>query len=144
MHALTRFVRDAADARGWQQRDLVAASGLSRQVISTLWNDSRPALVQRPDDSTVQGLADGFGVGVEVVLAKVAEAMGLPTGTVTVYDASGVSNDELLAELGRRLAGGAGNVVPLSPPSGRPSPKITGDKKVADGRVKQRGEFEDD
>lgn len=108
MHALTRFIRSELDARSWKQVDLVRRSGLKAQVVSYLVNDKRDALVQRPDDETVDRLAQAFSCDREVVLAKVGEAMGIPvSGIVEVSGLQRASNAELLAEVSRRLDGGA-------------------------------------
>lgn len=108
MHALAAYLNEQMDARGWKQADLARASGLTPQTVSNLVTDDRPALVQRPDQATVEALAAAVANGnVGQVLSKVAEAMGLPVETVTVYDASRISDEQLIDELSRRLGLGA-------------------------------------
>lgn len=124
MHAYRRFIQDEMDKRGWKATDLARASGVSKQVLSTALNDTRDQLRMMPSHETVAGLARAFGVPQRVILHKVAEAMGLPAGEeVVVYDASRVSDDELINELIRRFraarrGGGDDESAPIAPPNG--------------------------
>lgn len=106
MHAYRRFVESEMDKRGWTAADLQRSSGLTKQNLSRLLNDSREQLQQRPDPVTVTALARAFGVPEPVVLSHVAEAMGLPTARVLVSDPAALSNEELLRVLAERLARG--------------------------------------
>lgn len=104
MHALREYIQSQLDSRGWVAADLAKHSGISKQVLSGMLTDTRPTIDRMPLDSTVSGLARAFGVDRDVILAKVGEAMGLPTSrTVVVYEASRVPNDVLVQELRRRL-----------------------------------------
>lgn len=105
MHALRTFVQAQMDERGWTQSDLVAASGITKQVVSSLVSDARPKLDRLPMDKTIDGLARAFHVDRNVVLAKIGEAMGLPVSEpVVIYDASRVPNSDLLRVLSERLS----------------------------------------
>lgn len=107
MHAYRKFIADEMDKRGWTASDLQRASGLSKQHISRLLKDDRVHLQQRPDQTTVDGLARAFGVDPIVVLSHVAEAMGLPTSRVQVPDPAALTDDELLRILAERLRRGS-------------------------------------
>lgn len=105
MHALRMFVQAQMDERGWTQSDLVAASGITKQVVSSLVSDARPKLDRLPQDKTIDGLARAFRVDRNVILAKIGEAMGLPVSEpVVIYDASRVPNSDLLRVLSERLS----------------------------------------
>lgn len=103
MHAYRRFVQAEMDRRGWKAADLHRASGISPQSLSKILNDGRAQLQQRPDATTVAGLARAFDVDETVVLTHVAEAMGLPTNPVPILDVAAISNAELLRILAERL-----------------------------------------
>lgn len=121
MHAYRRFVESEMDKRGWTAADLQRSSGLTKQNLSRLLNDSREQLQQRPEPATVTALARGFGVSEPVVLSYVAEAMGLPVSRVTVSDPAALSNEELLRVLAERLArGDAHDQLANTPDSPRP------------------------
>jgi len=62
VHEYGRFVRDELESRGWRQSELAARSGLSRQLISSILNDTRDHLGQMPDTATLEGLAAGFDI----------------------------------------------------------------------------------
>lgn len=123
MHALRRFLEDGVRRRRWNQADLARESGISKQVVSNLLGDERPTLDRLPQDKTIDGIARALEVDRSVVLAVIAQAMGLPVSEPTVvYDPSGVGDADLLRELARRLdervpagrAGAPGAVVPLA------------------------------
>lgn len=42
MHEYRRFIQSELDTRGWRQSDLARASGLSRQLVSTIVTSSPP------------------------------------------------------------------------------------------------------
>lgn len=112
MHALRWFVQQSMAARGWTQSDLARESGITKQVVSGLLTDSRDKLDRLPQDKTVDGLAAAFGVDRSVVLHAIGAAMGLPVSAqVVVYDASKVSDEDLLRALADRLAGAGGPQV---------------------------------
>lgn len=104
MNALQEFIKAEMKARGWtQQADLVRASGLSPQHISKMLRAGQK-VSQMPDDETIAGLNAAFRTGEDVIRRVALRAMGIDLAplqiTRTVTDAS---DDELLAELGRRL-----------------------------------------
>jgi transcriptional regulator with XRE-family HTH domain len=132
VHALTRFIRDRMDQPPvMSQADLAKASGLSKQVISNLCADDREQLDRLPSERTINGLAAALAGGnVDVLLTVIGEAMGLPMNRVVTADATALSNDELLAEIARRLRGGResapGTVTPL-PTVGGPGHDLVDD-----------------
>lgn len=104
MNPWSKFVQSYLDAHQMKPADLARKSGVSPQVLSVLLNDPRTQLIQRPEQRTIELLAAAMGVGPEVLLSKVGEAMGLPVNEpVVVYDATGVSNEDLLRALADRL-----------------------------------------
>lgn len=104
-HAFRRFIEGSMAQRDWLQSDLVRESGITKQVVSGLLNDPRERLDRLPHDKTVNGLARAFGVERGVVLTAIGEAMGLPMQEPTIlYDATGVTNENLLRELADRLS----------------------------------------
>lgn len=104
MHAYRRLIQAEMDKRGWKPADLVRHSGLTKQTVSNLLSDDRDELRQRPGEPTVLGLQRAFGIARQVILSAIAEAMDLPVGErVVVYDASHVSDEELLRVLADRL-----------------------------------------
>lgn len=107
MHAYAAFLRDQMDERGWSQSELARRAGLTRQTINAqLKAKGQGALVQRPDQETIDGLARAFAISPDVLLAKVAEAMGLPSQVdvnVRAVDLDEATDVELLGELARRL-----------------------------------------
>lgn len=103
MHAYLRFIRTEMDKRGWTAADLGRASGLSRQHLSRILGDDRSELQRKPEGSTIDALAQAFGVSPDYVLAYVAEAMGFPASPIPAPDASALSDDELVRILTERL-----------------------------------------
>lgn len=142
MHAYRRFVQTEMDKRGWTAADLQRSSGLTKQNLSRLLRDEREHLQQRPDAATVSALARAFGVGEELVLTHVAEAMGLPTGRVEVAAAADLSNDELLRILAERLRGGTHEPAP-DPEATAPAPDRddVARQAVPDGATTSRADF---
>lgn len=108
MHEYRKFIERHMAMRGWRQRDLVEASGLSRQVVSKILRDERELLPRRPDPETVTALAQAFEVSEEAVLAAVGVAMGLPLKMEAAPDISEVPLGVIMAEMGRRARMGAG------------------------------------
>lgn len=106
MHALRELIQQRMDdLRYTSQADLVRATGLSRALISQYYNDDRDRLPQLPDVETMKKLASGLRVPYDVVLLAAAQAMGVPDRLlpVQVPSSGDLSDDELIAELGRRL-----------------------------------------
>lgn len=104
MHEYTRFVHTEMSARGWRQVDLVRRSGLSRQVISKILRDTRPTLGQMPDEATLEGLARGFDVPVELVRLAASRALaGYVDDHAVKADLRAISNAALLSEIRRRM-----------------------------------------
>lgn len=105
MHEYRRFIQSELDTRGWRQSDIARASGLSRQLVSTILKDRRDHLGQMPDAATMQGLADGLRIPVERVRTAAARSLvgyvddGQPL-TPALQDAS---LDALLNEIRRRV-----------------------------------------
>lgn len=102
MHEYRRFVQREMDKRGWNPNQTAQYAGLNRQTVYDIVQDTRDALPRVPSEKTISGLSKAFGVGREVILAHVAQAMGLPT-TVTRADAAELSDVDLLAEVRKRM-----------------------------------------
>lgn len=106
MHEFRRFIQSQCDLRGWKPSELAARSGLSRQHISKMLNDTRSHLRQMPDDKTIEGLAQAFeGVSIQTVRDTAARALGAVDAMdrQTELDLQQVSIDALLTELRRRV-----------------------------------------
>ncbi|MDV7194656.1 helix-turn-helix domain-containing protein [Mycolicibacterium fortuitum] len=105
MHEYRRFIQEHLDSRGWKQADLVRASGLSRQLISSIVKDDREHLGQMPDDSTMEGIAKGFGVPVERVRTAAARSLAgySDDGSALTLSLQDVHIDVLLNEIRRRV-----------------------------------------
>lgn len=106
MNEWRRFVQQQLDIRGWRRAELARRSGLSRQLISAILNDSRAHLGQMPEDTTIAGLAEGFALPEAAVRTAAARALTgyVDDGQPLYCDLSQVSADELLAEVRRRMA----------------------------------------
>lgn len=134
MHEYRRFVEREMNARGWNSSDVARAGDLNRQVVHSIIKDTRERIPQVPDDRTVTGLAKAFSVSVEVVLAHVALAMGLPV-SIERADVSAVSDDELIHEIARRLkAGEQGerDTSPMNQAGVRPADEIKARRQLVD------------
>lgn len=104
-HALAQFIADRMQERGLRNRDVVAASGLSRALVSKYVSDKRDTLTRLPERSTLEGLAKALGVSPEFLLSKAVEALGLGYEAGDFINAVSTAPDEqLLAELAERLA----------------------------------------
>lgn len=119
MNEYRRFVQNEIDRRGWSQADVERNGGPSRQVVNSILKDDRPELVSRPKQETVEKLAVAFDTSVDVVLAHVAMAMGLPV-TIEAASLENVSDDDLLDQIRKRMQRGssqhADNTQPDSDP----------------------------
>jgi transcriptional regulator with XRE-family HTH domain len=104
MHALRRFIQSELDTRGWQARDLVKASGLSKQLVSNFLNDDRDVLPQLPRTATLEALAQAFNVTTAHVTTVAVEALGIPDvqAPAVVHQIQDVDDEVLLRELLRR------------------------------------------
>lgn len=103
-HALAAFINERMNQRGLRNRDLVAASGLSRALVSKYVTDSRETLSRLPAKETLDGLAKGLGVSTEFLLGKAIESLGLGyTSGDFVNRVDAASDDELLYEIEARL-----------------------------------------
>jgi transcriptional regulator with XRE-family HTH domain len=117
MHALRRFIQSELDSRGWQARDLVKASGLSKQLVSNLMNDGREVLPQLPRTTTLEALAGAFNVSTAHVTTVAVEALGVPgvNAPEVVHQIREVDDQVLLEELLRRaIARADGQVSELA------------------------------
>nr|WP_046285135.1 helix-turn-helix transcriptional regulator [Mycobacterium sp. UM_NZ2] len=75
MHEYRRFVQTELDNRGWTAGGLARKAGMHRQTISKILKDEREHLGQMPDDSTLEGIAKGFGIPVEPVRLAAARSL---------------------------------------------------------------------
>lgn len=114
-HEYRRFIEQELDARGWQPPDLVRRSGLRRQLVWGILHDDRDKLGQMPDDSTLEGLAKGFGISVERVRLAAARSLDgyIDDGQPSAFDLSSKSADELFSEIYQVLGELRGRIPPL-------------------------------
>lgn len=105
MHEYRRFVQAELDARGWKPAELARRSGLHRQLVWKILHDKRDSLGQMPEESTMEGIARGFGISVDRVRVAAARALRgyEDDGAPLTSDLTDVSIDALLAEIRRRL-----------------------------------------
>jgi transcriptional regulator with XRE-family HTH domain len=103
-HEYRRFVERELDARGWNQAELVRRSGLHRQLVWKILNDERDNLGQMPDDTTLEGIARGFGIPADRVRTAAARSLVgyVDDGHPIATDVRDVPTDVLLEELRRR------------------------------------------
>jgi transcriptional regulator with XRE-family HTH domain len=105
VHELRQFVQTELDARGWKPAKLAAIGGMHRQTIYKILGDEREHLGQMPDETTLEGIANGFNIPVERV--RIAAARSLVNyqddGTPINTDLSDVSLDVLFEEIRRRV-----------------------------------------
>jgi transcriptional regulator with XRE-family HTH domain len=132
VHAYRRFIQQQLDERSWKQADLVRKSGLSRQLIWSILSDGRDYLGQMPDESTLEGLAKGFGLPVEVFRTAAARSLVGFTddGTVLTVNLQGISTDALLNEVRRRIDENESRNVGTAAPAGAPS-EVAQDEEVS-------------
>lgn len=117
VNALSDFVRQRADANGWRNRDLVRASGLSKQVVSNYLNDTREQISRLPEKETLAGFAKAFNVSVEFLIGKAIESLGLGYSSGDFINSVTTATDrELLAEIQRRLTKRGGELEDRSAP----------------------------
>lgn len=140
MHEYRRFVQDQLDKRGWDRSTLVRKSGLSRQLVHSIITDSRDHLGQMPDDSTLQRLADGFGISVELVRTAAARSLVgyVDDGSALTIELQNVSTDELLGEIRRRIDA-AQATLHQTPPARAPH-EATEDQEDESHEPKRRGD----
>ncbi|MGP5071699.1 helix-turn-helix domain-containing protein [Arthrobacter rhombi] len=106
MHELGRYLQREMDRRGWKTSDLVRRSGLSKQTVYNLINDTRQFMDQTPQRKTVNGLAEALGVDPIEILTASAQALGVPIeGKPASAGLGGISSEQILHELSLRLAG---------------------------------------
>lgn len=105
MHEYRRFIQSQLDERGWKPADLARKSGLSRQLLSDILNDGREHLGRMPNASTINAIADGFDIPVDLVRTAAARSLAdySDDGTALTITLSDVSTDALLNEIRRRI-----------------------------------------
>jgi len=141
MHALRRFIQSELDTRGWQARDLVRVSGLSKQLVSNLLNDDRDVLPQLPRTTTLEALASAFGVTTAHVTTVAVEALGIPgvQAPTVVHQINDVDDEVLLRELLRRAVArerdGAAGTVTAMPVRHRPATTVEAELRVAQANL---------
>ncbi|UFU03475.1 helix-turn-helix transcriptional regulator [Ruania suaedae] len=149
MHAYRKFVQQQMDERGWTATELAVAGGLTKQTIHNIVTDDRDQLSQRPKQSTILGLARAFRVDPDVVLLKVGEAMGIPVErAVVTYDASRVSDEELLRLLAHRLkreevVGNAEHPAPMNETGAPPATGINPEDLMPEDQAHGPDEYDD-
>ncbi|MHC6176209.1 helix-turn-helix domain-containing protein [Glutamicibacter sp. X7] len=112
MHELGRYLQRKIDDRGWTVSELVRRSGLSRQTVYNLINDSREHMDQTPQRKTVNGLARALDVNPVEILTVSAQAIGVPVDSLPATQAlSGASDQQILTELALRLSSAKGQHI---------------------------------
>lgn len=101
---LATWIKNELAKRDWNQSDLARRAGLTRARVSQILDESKPRMVRIPGDATINGLARALSVSSTQIRTIIGEEMGIPTRPVPVGDPALISDDELLSELGRRLA----------------------------------------
>lgn len=127
-HALAAFIQERMLAKKWRQRDVVAASGLSRALVSKYAADDREKLTRLPERETLEGFAKALGVPIDVLIGKAVEALDLGyTSGDFINSVATAHYRDLLDEIGRRLDEGggahAGSAAPNTPPDVSPAPE---------------------
>jgi transcriptional regulator with XRE-family HTH domain len=122
MHQYREFVQAELDARGWKQSDLARRSGLHRSLISKILNDDRPHLGQMPDDTTIDGIAKGFGIPAERVRQAAARALDGYAESSGGDPLDSYSTDYLLDVIRRRMTP-ADNLPMAARTSDEPKPE---------------------
>lgn len=153
MNEYKRFIQNELDRRNWNPADVTNNGGPSRQVMSNILNDNREILVQRPRQETIEALSRAFGIRVEVILAHVAKAMGLPVH-VEAQHLDDVSDDDLLDQIRKRMQRGssqhaedneedpnASTTPEQAPPTNLRS--ISSDYHAEDSKLEQKTELPD-
>lgn len=104
-HPLRQYLQSQLDLRGWRQTDLANRSGLSRQLVSNMLNDNRPRLGRMPDGDTLEALAAGLDVPLDVIRTAASRSLVnyVDDGTPLTIELTDTSTDELLGEIRRRL-----------------------------------------
>jgi transcriptional regulator with XRE-family HTH domain len=74
-NALQQLIRDRMAEQRWSYADVAARGGLPRSTVHHLATNGRPG--RSPHPATLERLAVGLGVPLDVVRAAAAEAVGL-------------------------------------------------------------------
>ena len=109
---LGRIIEERLDERGWPLTRLVDAAGLEPDVVAELVGPTElPAM---PDEETLQALSDALDLPYRELVITAASACGLARSMEgeRVYVLRFATNEELLAELRRRLVLGRGAADP--------------------------------
>lgn len=135
VNEFTRFILDQMGQRDWRASDLAAASGLSKQQVSKLVNDTRDVMDQLPKQATIEGLARAFsGVPIAAVRAMAVQGLGVPASDTPTLelDLAEVSIDALLAEIKRRVVRSSDEDTSAaqSTTASRSSSSIPGDRQT--------------
>lgn len=105
MHELGRYLQRKLDDHGWTVSELIRRTGLSRQTVYNLINDTREHMDQTPQRKTVNGLAKALGVSPIEILTVSAQALGVPVEALPPENSlSTASDQQILMELAARLS----------------------------------------
>lgn len=105
MHELGRYLQRKLDDNGWTVSELIRRTGLSRQTVYNLINDTREHMDQTPQRKTVNGLAKALGVSPIEILTVSAQALGVPVEALPPENSlSTASDQQILMELAARLS----------------------------------------
>lgn len=125
MHELGRYLQRKLDDHGWTVSELIRRTGLSRQTVYNLINDTREHMDQTPQRKTVNGLAKALGVSPIEILTVSAQALGVPVEALPPENSlSTASDQQILMELAARLSrskGQGSDEASSDPDTGTPS-----------------------
>jgi transcriptional regulator with XRE-family HTH domain len=82
MEPLASLIREAIDAEGLSQADVMRLTGLKRQHLSQLLNRRERYRSRPPKTETLQALAKVPGLSIERIADAVAESTGMPRPNV--------------------------------------------------------------
>ncbi|MCC5781426.1 hypothetical protein CRM73_00385 [Kocuria sp. CCUG 69068] len=103
MHALGRYMLEQMDRQQISTAELIRRSGLSKQTVYNLLNDSRARMEQTPQRKTIEGLSRALRVPELDVLTAAAAAIGVRVAP-SAAPLAGATDAQLLDELRVRLA----------------------------------------
>lgn len=109
---LGRMIEDRLAEQGWSLGRLVEATGLEAGTVAELVGPAQ--LAAMPDEATLQALGDALELPYRELVITAASACGLARSMEgeRVYVLRFATNEELLAELRRRLVLGRGAADP--------------------------------
>ena len=109
---LGRVIESRLDELGWPLARLVGAAGIDAEVVAELVGPAQ--LAEMPDEETLLALSEALNLPYRELVITAASACGLARSMEgeRVYVLRFATNEELLAELRRRLVLGRGAADP--------------------------------